>query len=51
MKALVILFTLTGGIVCFEYHFAKEADLQMVQLRLEQKILTDERSQVQQRIW
>ena len=51
MKALVILFTLIGGVVGFEYHYAKDADLVLVQLRLDQKIKADERYQTQQRLW
>ena len=51
MKALVILFTLIGGVVGFEYHYAKSADLVLVQLRLDQKIKADERYQTQQRLW
>ena len=51
MRALVILFTLIGGVVGFEYHYAKDSDLVLVQLRLDQKIKADERYQTQQRLW
>ena len=49
--ALVACTALIASVAGALEYFAKDSDLVLVQLRLEQKILADERSQVQQRIW
>jgi len=46
--ALTTLVAAVGGGVTY---FAKDSDLKLVDMRLEQKIKADERYQTQQRLW
>jgi len=49
---LIIAFAATIGIVLGAVnYFAKASDVELVQLRLEQKIVSDQQFSVQQQIW
>ena len=53
--AVALLATLTGaGYSTFSWHdsrYSKQLDVQLIEMRLEQKILSDRQRQTQQRIW
>ena len=47
----VAVSTLAGGFTYLDSQYAKATDMKLVQLRLEEKILTDREAVIQQRIW
>lgn len=49
--AVTALTVIIGGWVSFDGYVAKAADVRLVELRLDRKILKDDRTRVQQRIW
>ena len=51
MKALVLLFTLIGGVVGFEYHYAKDTDLQELAMDFKQERLYNRMDRVEERMW
>jgi hypothetical protein len=51
VAGLVTLFALIGGVATGVEYFAKDADLKLVEYRLEQKISGDRAYELQQQIW
>jgi hypothetical protein len=51
LGVLIGLGTLTGSVLAVNDYFAKAADLELVALRLEQKIQQDRCDYMQRRIW
>jgi len=48
---ITALTLIIGGWISFDSYVAKAADLRLVDLRLEKKILKDDRTRTQQQIW
>ena len=51
IEMTIAIFVMVGMIIGALNYLAKASDLQMVAMRLDQKIVTDQIMQVQQRIW
>ena len=51
VAVIAVLITLAGAFAGVNSYFAKASDLQLVALRLDQKILNDRYKAVQERIW
>lgn len=51
LEVIVAAFVLVGMVVGAVNYLAKASDLQLVEMRLDQKIVTDQIYQLQQRIW
>lgn len=49
--AATIIGALYGGGTFVDNRYAHQGDVQLISMRLEQKVLTDRASQIQQRIW
>lgn len=49
--AITALGAIIGGWVSFDGYVAKAQDLRLVELRLEKKILKDDRTRTQQQLW
>jgi predicted nucleic acid-binding Zn-ribbon protein len=47
----VAISTMAGGVTFVDSRYAKSPQVELIQLRLEEKILTDREAAVQQRIW
>ena len=51
IASLATLFALIGGVVGAVEYFAKDCDLTLVELRLDQKIRNDEMYSIQEQLW
>jgi len=51
LQIAVALIVIVGAIVGFNTHFAKASDLELVAMRLEQKIVSDASMQTEVRKW
>ncbi len=51
IATIVSLATLIGLAFAAENHYAKQGDIVLVQLRLEQKIIQDQRNDLQNQVW
>ncbi len=51
LQMAVALITIIGAIVGVNAYFAKASDLELVEMRLEQKIITDASMQTEARMW
>lgn len=48
---VLIMFTVIGGYIAVDNHYAKAAEVKKLELRIEQKIIMDRQDRVQERIW
>jgi Ribonuclease G/E len=48
---ILLLASLIGGYIAVDSHYAKAAALRTIELRVDQKILSDRYDRIQERIW